>query len=405
MPLLKSDALHHATPHPAKNGDVRPNWAPSDNATPDHAMLGQSILSTGSLKSQPSESFSQRILTWYDKNHRLFPWRIPPHDHRKVASPYLTWISEMMLQQTGASTVVPYFNRFIQAFPTVQALAMAPIDGVLVHWQGLGYYRRAHNLHKAARIMVDQGIPESYEEWLALPGIGPYTAAAITTIGQNQSAVAVDGNIRRVFSRYFGIDGPDWIKNVWKVAAEQLPQDRWGDYTQGLMDLGATLCQTRNPMCGQCPLVQQCHAFASGRPMDWPPKSRKIQKKALFGHIYVVFDSGHPDNGHVWMHEAPDEDLLRGLWRFPGSSWDDTLPVHNPSGCLVSAGTIGHLFTHIALTLHIWICPDASILREITFDNSLNGRWIPVAQIGQFPLSRLMQNVLEIARSNTSKSP
>jgi A/G-specific adenine glycosylase len=403
------------------------------------------------FRSRPlKKAFAEHVLRWYDQNQRTFPWRIEPNDHETAPSPYRTWISEMMLQQTGASTVVPYFHQFIQTFPTLDHLAQASIDQVLVLWQGLGYYRRAHHLHKAAKIMAHQGIPQSYEGWLALPGIGPYTAAAITCIAQNQPAVAVDGNIRRVFSRYFGMDGPDWIKNVWKKAEEQLADTRWGDYTQALMDLGAGVCKTKNPACMECPLVDQCHAFSTGTPTQWPTKIVKNQKKKQFGHVYVIFDD---QKEHVWMHVTPAQDLLGGLWRFPGSIWA-LEPSPDPKGYDFS-GTLVHLFTHITLHLKIWVdtgfyrnkngrpydgdtycIDDASILLPHPFKAMAHcemalpaqtkeyahtaglppqlsisedyektwGRWIPLNRIHEYPLSRLMQNVLNQARASSVSS-
>jgi|LauGreDrversion4_2_1035121.scaffolds.fasta_scaffold06112_3 A/G-specific adenine glycosylase len=417
------------------------------------------------FRSRPLKKiFAENVLRWYDQNQRSFPWRISPNDHETAPSPYRTWISEMMLQQTGASTVVPYFHRFIQTFPTLNDLAQASIDQVLVLWQGLGYYRRAHHLHRAAKIMAHQGIPQSYDGWLALPGIGPYTAAAITAIAQNQRAVAVDGNIRRVFSRYFGMDGPDWVSHVWKKADEQLADTRWGDYTQALMDLGASVCKTKNPACTQCPLVDQCHAFSTGTPTKWPTKIVKSQKKKQFGHVYVVFDD---QTEHVFMHATPEGGLLGGLWRFPGSSWE-LQPPPDPTGYDFS-GTLVHLFTHITLHLKVWVDwgargkkngslddeytnpSDTSMLLSDEYKNPLNdsgillphpfktmhsdappkelphtsqpketppvgvpqptpsqdhdhilGRWIPLNRVHEYPLSRLMQNVLNQARSSVS---
>lgn len=365
------------------------------------------------FRSRPlKKSFSQNVLSWYDQYHRSFPWRIAPNDCKTPPSPYCTWISEMMLQQTGASTVVPYFQAFIQAFPTLECLAGASIEQVLVLWQGLGYYRRAHHLHQAAKQMVLHGMPQAYEGWLALPGIGPYTAAAITSIAQNKPAVAVDGNIRRLLSRYFGIDGPDWVQNILKKADEQLPNERWGDYTQALMDLGSRVCQTRKPLCIECPLVDECHAFSTGTPTEWPPKIIKSQKKKRFGHVYVIFDD---KKDHVWMQPTPLGDLLGGLWRFPGSSWEPETPPQ-PKGYHFS-GTLVHLFTHITLHLTIWVYrgwqnnsesmwdqTDALLLTQNQSPPSdrcdePGGKWIHLNTVDQYPLSKLMQNVLTQARS------
>jgi len=361
--------------------------------------------------------FSEKILSWYDKNHRSFPWRIPPHDASTRPSPYRTWISETMLQQTGAATVVPYFNRFVEAFPTVMDLAHATTEDVLVHWQGLGYYRRAHHLLKSAQTIVDQGMPKTYAQWLDLPGVGPYTAAAITAIAHNQPAVAIDGNIRRVFSRYFGISGIGWLKELEKTATHHLPSARWGDYTQGLMDLGATICSTRNPACDVCPLSGKCHAFSSGTPMNWPPKTIKIKKKNLFGHICVTRDVSNTAAMRIWMQKTIGNTLLDELWRFPGSLWQDTLPQLTFSENAFFCGTIKHLFTHITLTLHVWrqdlFRPDQMDLwlqdpLVLSGNESSNGsgngpgndgKWIPYADISNYPLSRLMQKGLILAQT------
>jgi A/G-specific adenine glycosylase len=343
--------------------------------------------------------FSKRLLAWYDVNHRSLPWRIPPYAQGVQPSPYRTWISEIMLQQTGAVTVGPYFQRFLESFPTMQDLADASIDRVLVHWQGLGYYRRAKNLHQAAKIMAQQGVPQNYEEWLALPGIGAYTAAAITAIAQDKPAVAVDVNIRRVLSRYFALDGPQWIQQVWKTAAQALPESRWGDYTQALMDLGATICRTRNPLCSQCPLIDGCKAAASGTPTHWPPKILKMVKKKWLGHVYLVFSGACPNgsSNSIWMHEGKEGDLLSGLWRFPGSEWAETLPDHPLLPKVVPAGRVHHAFTHIALTLQVWIVSSQEDMREIHPQWQENGQWISIEAMAQYPVSTLMKKVLKQA--------
>jgi A/G-specific adenine glycosylase len=297
-----------------------------------------------------------------------------------------------MLQQTGTATVIPYFNRFVASFPHVQALAQAPIDAVLAHWQGLGYYRRAHLLHKCAKMIVAQGMPQSYDGWLALPGIGPYTAGAITTIGYNNPAVAVDGNIRRIFSRYFGIQGPHWLKEVSAQAGVQLPNSRFGDYTQALMDLGASVCKTKQPQCNQCPLASSCYAFCRGNLADFPPKIKKVRPKILFAHFLVAHDPIHG----LWMCQAKEGDLLPGLWVFPSSPWTPSSglsPNTLVQGCTYK-GQLIHRFTHITLRAHYWVAPDPAAQVPLLCAKGFSGQWIGWQNIDEYPLSTLVRKII-----------
>ena len=213
-----------------------------------------------------SLTHASRLLAWYDRHRRTLPWRAPAG---QASAPYLVWLSEIMLQQTTVATVGDYFRRFVARWPSVEALAAAPIDEVLSAWAGLGYYARARNLHACARTVVDRHgghFPQSEAELLALPGIGPYTAAAIRAIAFDQPASAVDGNVERVIARLYAIETPlpDAKIEIAARAAELVPRERAGDYAQAMMDLGATVCTPRSPRCVICPLMQGCRACAQG---------------------------------------------------------------------------------------------------------------------------------------------
>jgi len=221
-----------------------------------------------------AEQFQLAVLQWFDIHGRKdLPWQQP-------ASPYRVWVSEVMLQQTQVTTVIPYFNRFMAQYPTVQALAEAPLDEVLSFWAGLGYYARARNLYKAAQLIHVQGFPETLEAWVALPGVGRSTAGAILSIAYGQSHAILDGNVRRVLARFKAIEG--WTgstavsQRLWEISEYYTPQNRCADYTQVMMDLGATLCTRSKPQCERCPLQSQCMALAAGRVAELPtPKAYK----------------------------------------------------------------------------------------------------------------------------------
>jgi A/G-specific adenine glycosylase len=307
------------------------------------ASLTQSSISQAPMN-QPSTTqttitqpsiFSKARLDWYDQHARDLPWRQAPGS-AFLPDPYKIWISEIMLQQTTVSAVVPYFQAFMQVFPCVQDLAQADMHNVLNLWQGLGYYRRAHYLHQAAMRIAEQGWPTNEQEWLALPGIGPYTAAALTCIALNQPAVALDGNLFRIFSRYFQHNGTDWKARVRQSAQTVLAQKRWGDYTQALMDLGSRICRPRQPLCHMCPVNQACQAFLSQTTQAYPPKTMR-SKKQRAGHVFLwMYQDQKEGKWYVRLCNMPPHGLLKGLWGFPTSTWDevpvDGVHVQNPPG-------------------------------------------------------------------------
>ena len=305
----------------------------------------------------PSEgTFADRLLGWYDVHGRTLPWR----SRSGPGDPYTVWVSEIMLQQTTVATVTPYFQRFMDRWPTLSDLARASLDDVLHMWQGLGYYTRARSLHQCARVVQDTWggrFPGDENDLLKLPGIGPYTAAALTTICFEGRASAVDGNIVRVLSRHTGLatQGPLLTKQVKEEGYRLLPPNRRGDYTQALMDLGALVCTPRNPSCFQCPLRTTCYGFGTGTPEAFPVKKAKDPLCTKYGDAFWIQD----EKGRFFLQQETENRLLAGLMRPPLSPFRDIedVPVLFPlDGTWQPVdGTIRHTFTHFKLSMTSWI--------------------------------------------------
>ncbi|MBT4520662.1 MAG: A/G-specific adenine glycosylase [Halieaceae bacterium] len=262
----------------------------------------------------PTDSFATRVLDWFDRHGRKdLPWQ-------EDASPYRVWVSEIMLQQTQVKTVIPYFQRFMANFPSVQLLSAAKLDQVLHLWTGLGYYARARNLHRTAGIICDDlsgEFPGSVEALCELPGIGRSTAGAIRTIAFGKPATILDGNVKRVVARYAAVTG--WpgkaavSKRLWQIADSYTPSSRTGDFSQAMMDLGATVCTRATPACHQCPLEKDCEASINGEQANYPgskPRKSLPVKAATFLIIRA-------QNGEVWLERRPLYGLWGGLWCFP----------------------------------------------------------------------------------------
>ncbi|TBR41266.1 adenine DNA glycosylase [Marinomonas agarivorans] len=264
----------------------------------------------------PINHFSTRVLNWFDEHGRKnLPWQ-------QDKTPYRVWISEIMLQQTQVTTVIPYYQRFMASFPDVFSLAQAQEDDVLAHWSGLGYYARARNLHKTAKILADekQGeFPTSVEGVTELPGIGRSTAAAILSISRGVQAAILDGNVKRVLSRLHAIDRWPGEKNtekqLWELAEGYAPEQRCGDYTQAMMDLGATLCTRSKPQCLLCPLQSDCQGLATGMPTDFPVKKPKKAKPVKATNMLVLQNA----QGQVLLEKRPTTGIWGGLWSLPES--------------------------------------------------------------------------------------
>lgn len=262
--------------------------------------------------------FAAAVLDWYDTHGRKhLPWQ-------QDTTPYRVWISEIMLQQTQVATVIPYYERFMSSFPSVQALAAAPTDEVLHHWTGLGYYARARNLHKAAQMLVEKfggEFPATVEEVAELPGIGLSTAGAILSLSRQQRAVILDGNVKRVLSRFHAVKetGSAGEKKLWAFADEHTPEKRVDNYNQVMMDLGATLCTRSKPACLLCPLHSQCAGLAEGEPTLYPVKkaSKAIPEKSTTLLILLNADN------EVLLQQRPPAGIWGGLWSFPESAAED----------------------------------------------------------------------------------
>ena len=308
-------------------------------------------------------AFRRVLLHWFRRHARELPWR-------ETKDPYRIWLSETMLQQTRVETVVPYYARFVRKFPTVQALAAAADDDVLEMWAGLGYYRRARNLLKAAQLVAqerDGQLPTDATALRRLPGVGRYTAGAVASIAFGKRAPVLDGNVKRVLARLFqiesAIDAPRTIARLWALAEELVPRTRPGDFNQAVMELGALVCLPKNPACSRCPVRRWCSAESSGRQHDLPlrrPKRRVPQIEAVAAAVCK--------NGRILMVKRPADELLGGLWELPGGPLDDAethtaaLKRHlsHELGIRIdvrdSLGTVTHAFSHRTLRLHIYRC-------------------------------------------------
>lgn len=308
---------------------------------------------------------SQALLEWYDRHARKLPWRVAPEDRQAgvVPDPYQVWLSEIMLQQTTVQAVKEYFLKFIRLWPDVHALAQADEEDVMKAWAGLGYYSRARNLKKCAEtVSREHGgrFPEDEDALVALPGIGPYTAAAISTIAFDKKAAVVDGNVERVVSRLYEITDPlPGSKPAIRAAmAELTPEDRPGDFAQAVMDLGATLCSPKRPTCSLCPWTEPCAARKSGLAETLPVKAPKKQKPTRRGVAFVAVRS---NDGAVLLRRRPPKGLLGGMSEVPGSEWSEDFAIasgadHAPfaGNWTARPGVVRHTFTHFHLELTIY---------------------------------------------------
>ncbi|MGY2896049.1 A/G-specific adenine glycosylase [Deinococcus sp. UYEF24] len=248
------------------------------------------------------------LLDWFAARGRDLPWRLTGEDGRR--DPYRVWVAEVLLQQTQVVRGRVYYERFLTAFPTVQALAQAPQEAVLKAWEGCGYYARARNLHRAAGLMVQQGVPRTYEGWLALPGVGPYTAAAVASLAYGERRAVLDGNVRRVLSRLYAVSVPT---DLWaqQTADALLDPAQPGGWNEAVMDLGATVCIPKSPRCGECPLASHCLAFASGEPGRYPAPKVRAEVKQVRGVALLIGTAERP------YLEQRVGSLLGGLWGLP----------------------------------------------------------------------------------------
>ena len=319
------------------------------------------------LQQQPLDA--NAVLAWYDRHARTLPWRISPADRGRGVrpDPYRVWLSEIMLQQTTVAAVGKYYARFLSLWPTVADLAAAPLEAVLVEWAGLGYYARARNLHACAEAVVARfggKFPKTSPELLTLPGIGPYTAAAIAAISFDEPIAVVDGNVDRVLARYLALPVPvREAKDAIRTTVQAAVPARAGNFAQALMDLGATLCAPRIANCLICPLAEGC----AGRRLDplvFPVKAEKPERPTRYGHAFVMLDA----DGDVFLRTCADTGLLAKMTGTPVSDWtgDESPPAYPVRASWRHRGQVVHVFTHFRLELEIWSAtiPDPAILAD-----------------------------------------
>ena len=338
-------------------------------------------------------TMAAELLGWYDRHARDLPWRVPPGETRRP-DPYAVWLSEVMLQQTTVAAVKGYFTRFLELWPDVEALAAADDGQVMGEWAGLGYYARARNLLKCARVVAgDHGgrFPDSVEGLRALPGIGPYTAAAIAAIAFDRPETVVDGNVERVMARLFRVETPLPMAKpeLRDRAAGMTPQERPGDYAQAVMDLGATVCTPRRPACGLCPWRSDCLARAAGVAGDLPARAVKQPKPVRHG---VAFVGRRPDG--AWLIERrPDGGLLGGMLGWPGGGWDDSREPAPPAKAnwRDPGAEVRHTFTHFHLRLALRVAELPADCRPERGDF--------VAALRPSDLPTVMRKAYDLARS------
>jgi A/G-specific adenine glycosylase len=352
-------------------------------------------------------SFAARVVAWQRAHGRHdLPWQ-------GTRDAYRIWLSEVMLQQTQVATVVPYYERFVARFPDVHALARAPLDEVLALWSGLGYYSRARNLHRAARLIAEQhggAFPSEHDEVLRLPGVGRSTAAAILAFSCGERRAILDGNVKRVLARVFAVGGypgePRVQRELWQIAEALLPQEDIEAYTQGLMDLGARLCTRTKPKCMLCPVAAECAANAAGRAETYPePRpAKRVPERETLMLLYL-------ERGAVLLEKRPPTGIWGGLWSLPEAGVDadpETLCRARfgvPPARIERLDPIRHAFTHFRLTIQpvaVWL---ASVARRVEDSNAI---WLRPEDAGEValpaPLKALLASVhsLEPARDVTA---
>lgn len=373
-----------------------------------------SDINTLSKHTDNHDSPAQKLLHWYDRHHRILPWRVTPAEYKQGVrpDPYRIWLSEVMLQQTTVEAVKAYFLKFTGQWPDVQALADATEDDVLRGWAGLGYYSRARNLKKCADMVVSQfngAFPASLEGLKQLPGIGDYTSAAIASIAFDIPAAVVDGNVERVVSRLFAIKTsmPQAKVEIRHYTEQLTPQFRSGDFAQAMMDLGSSICTPKKPACILCPLNDNCTALTEGEPELYPIKAPKKARPVRYGAAFVIIST----DGQVYLRKRADKGLLGGMSEVPNSDWiaaDETAsPEHIAQlTCIELApftaqwqpsGSITHIFTHFELRLSVYKADCANV------PPSNNGWWVAAEKLSGEALPTVMKKAIVAALPNVFK--
>ena len=352
------------------------------------------------------DEIAPALLAWYDRSARVLPWRQPPGIR---ADPYAVWLSEIMLQQTTVKAVIPFYRKFLARWPGVSDLAAADLNEVLAAWAGLGYYSRARNLHACARAVVERhggNFPQNGAALLALPGIGAYTAAAIAAIAFDQPATAVDGNVERVVARLFAVREPlpGAKPEIKRLAATLTPARRAGDFTQAMMDLGATICAPRTPSCAICPLFGACLAARLRVAASLPVKAPKKERPVRHGSAFVAIRA----DGAVLLRRRAPKGLLGGMLEVPSTEWlaspisrvSPNADAPFPAEWRRIGGTVSHTFTHFQLELEVHLALDVA-----TSSLPRGCAWYPRAALCDEALPSVMRKVLAHALTENREGP
>ncbi len=326
---------------------------------------------------------NKALLAWYDRVHRKLPWRM-------TNDPYAIWVSEIMLQQTQVATVLPYYQRWMERFPTIESLAEANLDEVFQYWQGLGYYRRARHLHEGAQHVAELGWPTSYAEWLSIPGVGAYTAAALSSLCLGLPTGVVDGNVERVFSRFTAnASTGSALKRAAQVWADhQIDPENPATWNQAIMELGATVCVPRTPKCGECPWSEYCVARQTWQVERFPVKKAKRAAVATTWSVAI------PWNGSaIGLTRAAQEGWWPDMWEFPhkpAEEWPAGPPTEGHDWA-ESVGSVPHSVTHHKLKLDVWVLRTQQA-REWT--------WVSLQEVDSYAMPSAMRKCLQLARKS-----
>mgnify|MGYP001218360120 CR=1 FL=1 len=344
---------------------------------------------------------SKQILKWYYGNKRELPFRF-------TKDPYKIWISEVMLQQTQMKTVIPFYNRWVDSFPTIQSVARTKADKILKSWEGLGYYRRCLNFHKASKIIMDKydgRVPNNYESFRSLPGVGEYTAGAVLSIAFGVSIPAIDGNVNRLMSRLNGIKNltkrnRSIIKNKIKSLLIDIEP---GDLNQGLMEIGALVCIPKNPLCYKCPLSHVCKAYKNGSPELYPITIKKSPKPHLKVVTAIIWRKNK-----FFIQKRSKKQMLGGLWEFPGGKVEKGETLENAlireieEECLFTpviikkAASINHAYSHFTITIHCYHCKE----KKIKLKSQNPSKWIAVSQIDKYSFPKANHKLFNFISKN-----
>lgn len=354
-------------------------------------------------------SLHNRLIAWFEANKENLPWR-------RSRSPYHVWLAEIMLQQTQVATVIPYYERFLSRFPTVEALAEAPLGEVLKAWEGLGYYSRARNLHRTAQIVTQAysgEFPSQPEELMKLPGIGRYTAGAIASLAFGLDAAVLDGNVMRVLTRLFDVADDISLastrQRLWHLAESLLPAGRAGPWNEGLMELGRRICTPRSPVCSACPLAALCEAHRLGVEEERPVRLAKARTP----HYDVTAAVIQREDGHILIAQRPLSGMLGGLWEFPGGkrqageSLAECLSreIREELGIEIVVGpqitTVRHAYTHFRITLYAFACTLLS--GEPQAIGCADWAWVTLDELDQYAFPVTDQKIIAALRGNSGQ--